>query len=205
MAVMATSPIDAASRPRRPAPPPGTAEGAAAVARSQHEALMAKKAAVEALQSTAGAAIAQVAACCASPAGADQRNACRASLAVLESERRAARWAYHTGNYDEAKRIHIALEAHAKAALQQCERTRASVERCVKLVQAARERLARWASKIEKLKDPASKAAAQEVHARSERAMTSLERSCSTSETAAVIQQIGPAMKPLDDALRKAR
>lgn len=167
--------------------------------------VLARKAAVEQVKVRVEQAIVTIKSCAAAAAPGEGRASLEAQLAPLEVHTKDALWTYNVGNYEDAFRKYNVLERSAKGTLLVCDKLRAGVERCAKSVAAALERVRSWAIKIARIQDPTMRAHCETLLADAERNLSSLDRTCATTDPAWVAAQIPPLVKPLDDALRTAR
>jgi len=167
--------------------------------------VLAKKAAVELSRSHVEAAIQNLRACVSGSPPVDERKEIEADLVPLEAALKDATWTYDVGNYEEAWRRYGVLERRVKTTQLACDRLHVTVDRCAKSVTAALERVRSWGIKIARIQDPTYRAHCEDLYKTSEKALESLAGTCATTDPAWVSAQIAPVVKPLDEALRKAK
>ena len=167
--------------------------------------VMSRKAMVEQIKARVDPSMQIIRGCVATAPPGEARTSLETDLGPLEAQAKDALRTYDVGNYDEAIRRYTVLERNARTTQLVCDKLRQSVERCARSVTGALERIRSWGVKIARIQEPAQRAMCENIFVEAEKGLVSLEKTCATTDPAWVARQIPLVIKPLDEALKKAK
>ncbi|MBI4861857.1 MAG: hypothetical protein HY815_16605 [Candidatus Riflebacteria bacterium] len=171
----------------------------------KHDLLLAKKQRVEALKAQVDAATRATSGCCDLPAMGRQKKVCLDAAAAFKRELEAGTWAYYVGNYDEAYRQLAQAAVRGRQLEQLAALARRAVDGCVRRVAGGLAMLKKLELRFPRIKDAAARAQAEKACLEATKALQSLEKTCSTTDPAAVIREIDGAVRTVELLSRKAR